>query len=324
MLRSCPGPRRGSSRQSGIGRHACLWLRAPWIRLFVMFVTVVCAFSCAISQSSTSGCTTAAQGALPRGTYTANRVVTLSVDCGPGGFASVDWGDQTGFVSGPSPLTANHTYPAGASIQPPYGVVINGAALPNLYVTFPTAVGPFSAFSGQASTVTSPMTAEKALSVIVLCQSVFDSNGNVFTPQQLNITCTSPDLPATIPAFPASLPIRVVVATSGIARLQKPHDSRSVILFVCMVVPLLGIASRARRKSVKQMRITLAACSLVLLALTSISCGGGFTSPQLGSITPSGQYQVVVVTEQNPANSTPDPTFVQTTLIVPLTVTPTQ
>jgi hypothetical protein len=64
--------------------------------------------------------------------------------------------------------------------------------------------------------------------------------------------------------------------------------------------------------------------ALLCLALSSISCGGGFTTPKIGSITPAGQYQVVAVTEENPTDPTPDPTFVQTTLIVPLTVAPTQ
>lgn len=320
MLQWHPGPRRDSQPPPDESYYVRLEPGAPRLRLSLVPAMLVCAVSCAIGQTGPSGCTATAQGALPTGTYTANRVVTLIANCGPGGFASVDWGDQTGSTSGPSPLTANHTYPAGASVSPPYSVQIN--QVPSLYLTFPTAIGPFSTFSGQASTATSPITAEKPVSVIVVCQSVFDLSGNVYTPQQLNITCSSPDLPATVPAFPSSIAVRVVVSTSGIARLQRPTDFRHEAVFACMTFPLLGIMSFTERKKLRAIRTMLAMAVMLCLALAPISCGGGFTTPRVGAITPSGQYQVVAVTELAPGST--DPTFVQTTLIVPLTVAPTQ
>jgi hypothetical protein len=320
MLRSFPGPPRSSRRSPTVGRGVCPNPRVLWRRWFVTLMVVACAVSSAMGQAS--GCATAVQGALPAGTYTANRVVTLSVDCGPGSFETINWGDGTGTISGNSPLIANHTYPAGAKAQPPYGVLLNEEAI-LLFVTFPTAVGPFSSFSGQASTVTSPITADEPLSLIVVCQSVFDASGNVFTPQQLNVTCTSPDLPAMVPQFPASLPVRVVVATSGIAKLEKQRGFRSGIVFACLMLPLFGAMGGTCGRKLGRIRSLLAMGALLSLALSSISCGGGFTTPKVGSITPAGQYQVVAVTQQSPG-TTPDPNFVQTTLIVPLTVAPTQ
>lgn len=317
MLQWHPGPRRDSQPPPDESYCVCPKPGAPRLRWLVVPAMLVCAVSCAIGQTGPSGCTATAQGALPTGTYTANRVVTLLANCGPGGFASVGWGDDT-FTSGTSPLTANHTYPAGASV--PYEVQINQVTA--LYLTFPTQVGPLPTFSGQASSATVPITAESVVKVIVVCQSVFDSSGNVFTPQQLNITCSSPDLPATVGPFPSSLLATVVVATSGTAVATAATTFRAAAVFVCMIFPLLGIMSRASGRKLRKARTMLATTAMLCLALAPISCGGGFTTPKIGAITPSGQYQVVAVTELAPDST--DPTFVQTTLIVPLTVAPTQ
>jgi hypothetical protein len=53
-----------------------------------------------------------------------------------------------------------------------------------------------------------------------------------------------------------------------------------------------------------------------------VGCGGGFNLPQVTSTTtPAGSYKVTVV--DNPVNTTNPTGFVQTSLIVPLTVSPT-
>jgi hypothetical protein len=56
------------------------------------------------------------------------------------------------------------------------------------------------------------------------------------------------------------------------------------------------------------------------LTLLSLSCGGGFTAPKVEDVTPPGNYQVTVIDLPVGTNSG----FEQTSLIVPLTVSPFQ
>jgi hypothetical protein len=66
----------------------------------------------------------------------------------------------------------------------------------------------------------------------------------------------------------------------------------------------------------------LAGGLLVILLLLFTSCGGGFNAPVVtGQATPAGNYQVTVVSQPAPGQSTTG--FVQTSLIVPLSVSPT-
>ena len=60
----------------------------------------------------------------------------------------------------------------------------------------------------------------------------------------------------------------------------------------------------------------------MVILLPVVSCGGGFKPPKIQQLaTPAGSYQITVV--DVPVGSSPSG-FVQTTLIVPLTVSPTQ
>jgi hypothetical protein len=62
--------------------------------------------------------------------------------------------------------------------------------------------------------------------------------------------------------------------------------------------------------------------TLVFLILIVSSCGGGFTPHQPVQSTPPGSYQVTVIDQPLPGQDTTG--FVQTSLIVPLTVNQVQ
>ncbi len=60
------------------------------------------------------------------------------------------------------------------------------------------------------------------------------------------------------------------------------------------------------------------ALGTMLMILLFASCGGGFTAPGAVQSTPSGSYQVTVIDQPAPGQQLTG--FVQTSLIVPLTV----
>lgn len=85
---------------------------------------------------------------------------------------------------------------------------------------------------------------------------------------------------------------------------------------------LIGVSfGRVRRSRRLIPRYLLLAALGVLIGLL-MACGGGFSLPQVtSSTTPAGSYTVTAI--DNPVNSSSTTGFIQTSLIVPLTVNPT-
>jgi hypothetical protein len=187
----------------------------------------------------------------------------------------------------------------------------------------------YSRLSGQSSTVLASVATQTVEKVNVTCGQVIDSTGAVVSAATLGITCTSPSTPLT--SFPPTTnqqgqtigtPITVVVKTNGFAASLRPFHVSPVV--VCLTLPGLLLFGFSRRSlNALRSRRWINLCGLLVLSFSLTACGGGFSAPQLtGVVTKAGIYQVNVITTLDP--STPDPNFVQTTLIVPLNIAPFQ
>ena len=292
---------------------------------------------------SPSQCMNLSVTGTPATTFSLNRLITLSTTCpaaAGGGTIGVQWGDGAG-SSGPGPdFTSGHTYAASVSggsseftpPPPPYDLVISDGSGSNFpaaetFVSFSTTDTSVSALSGQLTTTTSvPITAKTDSTRVdsVVCLGAVDSNGVTYSADQvatqLHLACSSPDLPVTIPSFntqPAGTPIRVNVSTSGIA---PTATTPARLILASLSFPMIALFGFARLRHWDKLRTLFGFMAVLALSLSLSACGGGFRSPVLGPTTPGGIYQVTVATHQDPM----DPGFVQTTLIVPITVDETQ
>jgi hypothetical protein len=305
--------------------------------LLFLFVIVTAFYPAALAD-----CTITVQGSLPPESFTAQQTVTATATCA-GGFANIAWGDGTQSSSGPSPVVANHTFtiavppPPPQPPPPPYFVqVTNLEETPAAaYLAFPPA--PAATFAGDNPQITAPVGViapnepaspmAPAISIHFECDTVVDSDGTVYNAAQassvLHLDChATPNANVTYAPNQQQQPVTVEVATSGLAStfssVRFPTKEIYAAWTMAPILLLLSVTVRRRRAKMQPM---LGICAILCLSFSVTSCGGGFSSTSLMQPTPSGQYQVNVISVPN--GSTPTG-FVQTTLIVPLTVSQTQ
>jgi DNA-binding beta-propeller fold protein YncE len=192
---------------------------------------------------------------------------------------------------------------------------------------FPT----MSVFAGQAAKVSINVPGQSSgtpISVSYQCTSVIDSNGTVSLPSALGISCVS--TPSVITLGQSSQSVTIAIQTTGaattIVQNVKHDDWTYAFLLPFSALLWLGAARRTTLARRTGYTCLLVVCGVILLLFTS--CGGGFTSPpkvtQLS--TPPGNYQITIKEVPScPGGTCQNFTgFIQTTLIVPLTVSPTQ
>jgi len=110
------------------------------------------------------------------------------------------------------------------------------------------------------------------------------------------------------------------VKTSGIATAQLRRDRREppgYLFALCVPAAWIFLLGMRRRRRL------LCWVGLLLCSVCLVNCGGGYKPPATSKAaeTPAGNYQVVIVSQ--PANTTNNSGFVQTSLIVPLPVSQT-
>jgi hypothetical protein len=301
-----------------------------WLLFLFAWIIVLC--SPAFAQS----CTLKVQGSLPRGTFTTQRTVTATADCGAGTGVGINWDDPNDpFSNGTSPLVLNHTFSTAGQPQPLYFVSASGGnATANAYFAFQTEPDPSAAFAGdKPSQVVAPVAVLAPpppgppppiapITIHFECGTVVDSNGTPnLSASVLDITCNS--VPANIPFDSNQIQnVIVEVATSGRAStfgsVRFPTKETYAAWTMAPIVLFLSVRVRRRRAKLGSL---LGVCAILGLLLSLTSCGGSFSLPAVTKTTLPGQYQVNVISVPNGAM--PDG-FVQTTLIVPLTVSPTQ
>ncbi len=183
-------------------------------------------------------------------------------------------------------------------------------------------------FAGQSSTVTvmlaSPALMMQSELVTFACTTVTTTSGA--TPTQasaLGISCSSN--PPTITLTAASQPVTLVIQTTGAAVASAPSVRQRTWSYAFWVplpiLAFLGMGLTSIRSNHSRYSFGLALSGLLVLALLTVSCGGGFTAPKVIQATPAGNYQVTII---DVPVGTPATGFVQTSLIVPLTVSPFQ
>jgi hypothetical protein len=285
-----------------------------WLLFLFAIVTVL--HPPALAQCTLSN----VQGILPKAAFTPH-TITVTADCGAGASAGIDWGDGT-FSNGTSPLVVSHTF--SSIVQPPYDVIVNQQSSSSLYVTFPSPSSPSATFAGAKPLVTAPVAVlpliNPPITIHFECGSAIDSNGNFYpdaSAAPLYITCNS--IPANVSFAPNQAQnVTVEVGTSGLAStfgsVRFPTKKTYAAWAMTPIVFFLGVRIRRR---LARLGSLLGVCAILCLSLSITSCGGGFSSPSGAQATQAGQYQVNVI------SVVPDG-FVQTTLIVPLTVSPTQ
>jgi hypothetical protein len=296
--------------------------------LLFLFVIVAALYPAAFAQ-----CSLKVQGVFPFTTFATQRTVTATADCGAG-TVGISWGDPNdqNNSSGTSPLVINHTF---SNVGPQlHFVSVSGGdgSTATEYFSFQTDPAPSATFAGaQSSQVTAPVAVlplppigppviNPPITIHFECGSAIDSNGNFYpdaSAAPLYITCNS--IPANVPFAPNQAQnVIVEVGTSGLAStfgsVRFPTKETYAAWAMTPIVFFLGVRIRRRRARLGSL---LGVCAILCLSLSITSCGGGFSSPSGTQATQAGQYQVNVI------SVVPDG-FVQTTLIFPLTVSPTQ
>lgn len=310
--------------------------RGLWFAL--LFVASACPKAFAQAPFS---CKYNFHGRVPVGTVVDVGATTADISCvnATSPTIGVQWGDGVGTSVNSASLVTDHLYPVPGSTRNPTLYFFSasasdsngGSSQLNQFVSFPSNRQTRSAFAGLPSQVTADAksvapnseTPTKTFAVVFVCTTVIDSNGVLYSATALNITCSTTAPTIILGSAPTS--VTVTVATSGpastFARLA-PHSRQSYLAWLPIPLFLLLAASRRdRSKGKRRFGSSLAVLAIFAVSLPAVSCGGGFKTPKLAlTTTPAGVYQVTIVSQQSPAPPTPDPNFVQTTLIVPLTV----
>jgi YVTN family beta-propeller protein len=266
--------------------------------------------------------------------------VEASVKCtDPQGEAlttTIDWGDgSTSSLPEQSSLaiTFQHSYAAAGFYTLKVSAINTSGFQSQSVQAFLNLLQPETPlFAGQTAnlTITTGVTIQPSFTLQFTCTNVIDSNGNVRPASELGITCTSSP-----PRF-TQLPVTLIITTTGGASGSVASEFRRRTWLYALWLPIWslafcssGLRVAGRRKHVSQY---LGLCTAIMVVVLFVSCSsGGFSVPEtpppppgsgVGSATPSGTYQLTVVDQvAPPGNSTG---FEQTTLIVPLTVSPTQ
>ena len=247
----------------------------------------------------------------------------------------LSWGDGTSTPANGGALVTSKAYSPVQAVTPyPVNVSstdssqLTGSADVSLFLS-PTS----SVFAGQSANVgmTPPRQPPSGDPVKVSfdCTTVINSSGQVSSASSLGISCSSTPSVVTLDGTQA---VKILIQTTG-PTISVGLNSHSANWLYALLLPVpaclwLGVGfgtARTRRKSIYTSFAVLGVA--VLLSLV-VSCGGGFTAPRTTQLsTPAGSYQITVVDmlvgcQTPPCQNTSN--FVQTTLIVPLTVSPTQ
>jgi YVTN family beta-propeller protein len=255
--------------------------------------------------------------------------VTAIADCtdplGESLNTSIDWGDDSPPATGAGgSLRASHIYAKGTTF--PVSVTVSSTDTSGLRgtasdsMTAVTPSHPLSGFAGQTLEVSVSITGQAPLQVAFECTTVTDSNRKVQLASALGITCSStpPAITFTGDLQPVTIQIATTGAASGSLVTSMTHRPWSYASWLPLVFLGVGFGTvGSRRKSISR---RVAAALLAVLLLLFMSCGGGFTAPEVTPTpTPAGSYQVTVVDTLVPNQATVT-NFVQTSLIVPLSV----
>ncbi|HVN17294.1 MAG TPA: FG-GAP-like repeat-containing protein [Dongiaceae bacterium] len=245
---------------------------------------------------------------------------------------SIDWGDNsTPSIGSGGVITASHTY-AASQQQQPYQITVTSTDTSQRHGTavgsfFPPSTVP-AINSGQTVNLTATISGGNpqggVVTVTFECASVTEPDGTVIQGDQnisktLGITCSSTT--TTLTATAQQVPI-VITTTGSASSSAMSAISRSGWLYAFWLpIPglvLIGLGfggGRLRRRRV----LPLSALGMMLVLVAS--CGGGFNLPPISQThTPAGSYQLTIVDQLQPPQQTGTSGFVQTSLIVPLTV----
>jgi hypothetical protein len=266
-------------------------------------------------------CTASVQGVAPPDFLT----ITLAVNCvDPQGltlFTSVAWGDDLTSTFDGGAATVSHTY----AVAQPYlvhvtsfnSVQLMGEAFNNVILLGPK--NPVTVIAGGSATVTIPVDeVPVGLQVSFECPTVTDSSGNVHPAADLGITCNSN--PPTITFDGATHNVDIVIHTTGVTSgAVMPLRGEGKVLLAMLMPAMIGLTGRwSMRGRAKARTQSFAVVVVLALVLMIASCSsGGFSAPNLQA-TPTGTYQLTIV--DVPASGQDTTGFVQTSLIVPLTV----
>ena len=248
---------------------------------------------------------------------------------------TLTWGDGSSTSANSGTLVANKTYPTGQTVKP-YLVTVTSTDSSQLSGTMQVALflsPATSVFAGQAVNVSIQAPGQSIsndpVKVSFDCTTVIDSAGNVSSPSDLNIACSSSPSVVTLDK---SQSVTVTIKTTG-AATSLSRGSRHANWFYAFLLPapaflLLGMRFRTAPTRRIGIHTYLAIFAVAVMLPLIISCGGGFTPPEVvQTSTPAGSYQITVVDMPVGCQTEPCPNtsgFVQTTLIVPLVVSPTQ
>lgn len=272
-------------------------------------------------------CTLSIAGSAPPDFLTISANVSCTDPQGLALITIIDWGDSSSTTTGGGSVTVTHTYaePAIYQIvvttmdslqlqgQVPAFVVISS--------TVDTTTPPV--FAGQSSDSTISLDGAPAnLQVSFECTTVTDSSGTVSEASDLGIECSSN--PPVITFTGAVQNVAIGISTTGAASGSLAPTMRHRNVFYALLMPLpaflllLGVGTQAvRSRRVGTLPYLALGFAMTILLITS--CGGGFKALTIvQQSTPAGTYQVTVIDQPLPGQSTTG--FVQTSLILPLTV----
>jgi hypothetical protein len=282
-----------------------------------------------VSPAQPPTCTLSVQGTTDPLTVTA--VASCTDPQGESLTTSISWGDNSSPTTGSGgTLTASHTYAQMQSAQS-YSITVTSTDTSGLPGTASGSVliGAQPVFAGQSSTTSATTTFQQAAigkTVTFSCQSVSGTNiSGSELPSKIGISCSFN--PASLTLTNTSVGVAITIQTTGsaTASLVSPFSRRFAALYVACF-PLagflfLGLTSSIRGSNRRKLAHYLGFGLLCVLLVLLVACGGGFTPPsgsgqgsQAHASTAPGNYVVTVVA----IDSTQ---FVQTSLIVPLTVT---
>jgi Ig-like domain CHU_C associated len=242
------------------------------------------------------------------------------------------WGDGTPPATGTGSLTASHTY----SGYPAAGYYVVSAQATATSGITTTTVSPVSlvqpqevtgVFPGQTSEIEASLSTpgKGNLDVTFECTTITDSSGNVSQASALGIECGSIPSPVLLTSKPQQVTITIGTtgpATGTVGSMSKRAHWPVAIWLPLAALVLFGTGWRRPQRHRGGPAMWLTGGVLVILVLLFTSCGGGFNSPAVTeTATPAGSYQVTVVSQ--PASGQSTTGFVQTSLIVPLSVSPT-
>jgi 6-phosphogluconolactonase (cycloisomerase 2 family) len=280
------------------------------------------------SQGTAPSCTLAVQGG-----GSSSLTISATANCtdsnGTISNVTIDWGDNTPPTSGNTgTLVGTHTYAAAGTYTITVTATNNfgqqGGVSQN--VTFPPPPPPV--FAGQSTQTTQPVTApgNTTPTVTFMCTQASGPSGSVTGSAiqgTYGLACSFSPASATLSSTPVTLTI-TIQTTGGTTALLRPTANPWLWAAVTFGMPLpamvllgLGCLGGSIKRNVGVCYVTLGLITILLLLLPS--CGGGFLPPAGPppslKATPAGSYTVTVGAIDNTTG------FVQTSLIVPLTVT---